>query len=98
MRRLCAQLQQVFALVRPYGLHIPLYGTYWGLAVASNALDPKAVPAARIGQRLAERCVGDLRYYNAEVHGALFALPNYYRDLVGAPARRAVAAGEAVSV
>ena len=98
VRRLCAQLQQVFAQVRPYGLHIPLYGTYWGLAVASDGLDPKAVPAARIGQRLAERGVGDLRYYNAEVHGALFALPNYYRDLVGTTARRAVAAGEAVSV
>jgi len=26
--------------------------------------------------------VKELQYYNPEVHGALFALPNYYRDLV----------------
>jgi spermidine synthase len=26
--------------------------------------------------------VTDLQYYNADIHGALFALPNYYRKLV----------------
>ncbi len=35
-----------------------------------------------------QRGVGDLQYYNADVHGALFALPNYYRKLVLASAER----------
>ena len=58
------------------------YGAYWGLAVASDTLDAAALPPAQLRQRLAGRRLPDLRYYNAEVHPALFALPNYYRDLV----------------
>jgi len=83
VRGLCRMLRAQFAHVRPYGLHIPLYGTYWGMAVASDALDPCAAPPATIHARLEERGIDDLRYYNAQVHGALFALPNYYRQLTG---------------
>ena len=61
---------------------MPLYGAYWGMAVCSNALDVKALDAATVQQRLQARGVKELQYYNPEVHGALFALPNYYRDLV----------------
>ena len=82
VRGFCRTLRSEFANVRPYGLHIPLYGTYWGLAVASDSLDPVAVPGETIHGRLEERRVGDLQFYNAQVHGALFALPNYYRRLV----------------
>jgi len=81
VRAFCATLRDEFAYVRPYGLHIPLYGTYWGLAVASDGLDPIGVAAETIHERLEARRIGDLQYYNAQVHGALFALPNYYRRL-----------------
>ena len=30
----------------------------------------------------ARRGVGDLQYYNGEVHRAMFALPNYIRKIV----------------
>jgi spermidine synthase len=82
VRRLGAELSSVFSQVHGYGLHIPLYGSYWSLAVASDTLDPTAVDAAQVEQRLAERGIGDLQYYNPEVHGALFALPNFYRKLM----------------
>lgn len=83
VRQIVAELRQVFAAVHCYGLYIPLYGAYWGLALAADSLDPTALAAATVAQRLADRGVNDLRYYNAEVHGALFALPNFYRELVG---------------
>lgn len=77
-----AMLARVFRNVSAYGVHIPLYGSYWGMAVVSDSLDPRALPAAEVARRLDERGVGDLRHYNADVHGALFALPTFYRDLL----------------
>lgn len=79
---LVRSLRQQFAVVRCYGLYIPLYGAYWGLAVASDELDPLELKAQQVAERLRQRKVRDLQYYNEQVHGALFALPNYYRELL----------------
>lgn len=81
--RIADGLRAAFARVACYGLYIPLYGAYWGMAVASDTLDPRAVDAATVAARLAERGIADLAYYNPGVHGALFALPNFYAALVG---------------
>ena len=82
VRRLGAALASAFAQVHGYGLHIPLYGAYWALAVASDTLSPLALDAEQVQQRLEARRIGALQYYNAEIHGALFALPNFYRALM----------------
>jgi spermidine synthase len=82
VHQLTASLRSVFAIVRPFGLYVPLYGTYWGMACASDTLDPAALEPAEVEHRLARRGIAGLRYYNGDVHRALFALPNYYRDLV----------------
>ncbi len=84
VRRITADLRATFARVNCYGLYIPLYGAYWGLAIASDSLDPKSLNRATVADRLTERGITDLQYYNADVHGALFALPNFYRELVKA--------------
>lgn len=80
--RLLDELSSVFSIVRPLGLYIPLYGAYWGLCCASDSLDPVALDAASAERRLAERGIADLRYYNGDTHQGLFALPNFYRDLL----------------
>ncbi|MDY0013081.1 MAG: polyamine aminopropyltransferase [Rhodocyclaceae bacterium] len=82
VRKLLANLAGVFRILRPLGLYIPLYGCYWGLAVASDGLDPLAADGARVARRLQARNILGLRYYNEEIHRALFALPNFYRDLL----------------
>ncbi|MCW5593755.1 MAG: polyamine aminopropyltransferase, partial [Burkholderiales bacterium] len=69
-------------VVAPYFVHIPLYGSIWGFACASDSLDPRAVEPGEVDRRLAARGVGDLQYYNGETHRAVFALPNYVRKLV----------------
>ncbi len=84
VRSLALALQRCYARVSCYGLHVPLYGAYWAFAVASDDLAPPALAAGEVQARLDERGVGDLRYYNAPVHGALFALPTFYRELVQA--------------
>ncbi|MFA7664945.1 MAG: polyamine aminopropyltransferase [Burkholderiaceae bacterium] len=81
--RLCSDLRAVFGIVRPFGLYVPLYGSYWGMACASDTLDPLALDPTGAEQRIAERGIADLQYYNGDVHRALFALPNFYRKLVG---------------
>jgi spermidine synthase len=82
VRALALALQRCYANVSCYGLHIPLYGAYWAFAVASDRLEPPTLPAAEVQARLDARGIRDLRYYNAPVHGALFALPTFYRELV----------------
>lgn len=87
VRDLLARLRAVFRHVNPYGLYIPLYGAYWGMAVASDSLAPSRMEAAEVQRRIAARAITHLQHYNARVHGALFALPNYYQKLLGADAR-----------
>lgn len=80
--RQLALLGRLFAHVRPFGLYVPLYGCYWGMACVSDRLDPLAVPAETIDERIRTRGIGALRYYNGAVHQAQFALPNFYRELL----------------
>ena len=82
VRMTLGNLRQVFRRVTPYFVHNPIYGSIWGFACASDELDPRAVSASQADAILAARRVKDLRYYNGDVHQALFALPNYIRELV----------------
>jgi spermidine synthase len=76
-------LRSVFRRVTPYFVHIPLYGSIWGFACASDTLDPRDMSPAGVERVIERRGIGDLQYYNGEVHRAMFALPNYVRALVG---------------
>ena len=82
VRQTLGNLRQAFRLVTPYFVHIPLYGSIWGFACASDTLDPRGLSPDRVEQVLAARGVGDLQYYNGDVHRAMFALPNYVKALV----------------
>lgn len=83
VRSTLANLRQVFARVAPYFAYIPLYGSLWGFAVASDRLDPRDLAPQEVDRVVAARALPDLRYYNGEAHRALFALPNYVRSVVG---------------
>lgn len=81
------RLANVFPIVRPFAVYIPLYGTLYAMAVCSDSLDPLAVSAAEVEKRLAKRGVGGRQYYNGAVHHGLFALPNFVRELTAATER-----------
>lgn len=83
VRTTLGSLRQVFARVTPYFAYIPLYGSMWGFAVASDTLDPRALAPADVERVIAARGLAHLQYYNGEAHRALFALPNYVRSIVG---------------
>lgn len=82
IRRQAGDLAAVFRRVDAFGVHVPLYGSYWGMAIVSDELDPLAIDAGEVARRLEDRGIGALQYYNEGVHGALFALPTFYRNLL----------------
>jgi spermidine synthase len=82
VRATLANLRQVFRKVTPYFAYIPLYGSIWGFACASEVLEPRIMEPAEVERVLEARGVRELQYYNGEVHRALFALPNYVKAIV----------------
>lgn len=82
VRQTLANLRQAFRIVTPYFVHIPLYGSIWGFACASDALDPRALGPEQVDRVIAERGLRDLQYYNGDTHRAVFALPNYVKAIV----------------
>ncbi len=82
VRKNAATLRKVFRQVAPMSLFVPLYGSLWCLAVASDTIDPRATSAETIGQRISERKISDLRYYHPALHAALFTLPAFVQHQV----------------
>ena len=92
------RLNSVFRIVRPYIMYVPLYGSLWAMACASDKLDPKSYTADEIDRRVEHRKLIDLRYYNGETHEGVFALPNFVRDMVAPPRLRQPARGRRLGV
>jgi spermidine synthase len=52
------------------------------MACVSRQTDPLTLLVDDIARRLVVRKIGDLRFYSEQVHHALFAQPNYVRELI----------------
>ena len=87
LRRIAASVRAVFPVFRPYLQYVPLYGTLWCMAMASDSTDPTLLSATEVDARIAERGLQDLQLYNGAMHHALLAQPNFVRDLLAQPAR-----------
>ena len=69
------KLRKLFAEVHPYLGPVPLYGTgVWSWSWGSNTGEP-----LRPVQERQEAIVEGSKAYNAELHQAIFALPNYVK-------------------
>jgi spermidine synthase len=73
-------LRTVFAVVRTMGAFVPLYGSLWLMATASDTLDPAALAPAELSARLATRQIDDLLWYDADAHAGLFSASRAVRD------------------
>ncbi len=82
VRKNAANLGKVFRHVAPMSLYVPLYGSLWCLAVASDTIDPRTTSNDTIEQRIVARDIGGLRYYHSALHAALFALPVFVQQQV----------------
>lgn len=85
VRKNAANLRKVFRHVAPMALFIPLYGSLWCLAVASDGTDPRTVSVDTVTQRMKERRIDGLRYYHPALHPALFTLPLFVQEQMQPP-------------
>lgn len=86
LRRIAASVRAVFPVFRPYLQYVPLYGTLWCMAMASDTTDPALLTADEVDARIAARGIADLQLYNGATHQALLAQPNFVRALLAQPA------------
>lgn len=84
--RIVKTLQCAFRTVRPYLVYVPTYGSLWGMACASDLVDPLTLSAWQVDARIEERGLRNLQYYNGDTHLAVLAQPNFVRQLLLQPA------------
>lgn len=80
--RIVKTLQSAFKIVRPYLVYVPTYGSLWGMASASDSVDPLSLTGQQVDDMIADRGLNRLQYYNGDTHRAVFAHPNFVRDLL----------------
>ncbi|WNC90296.1 polyamine aminopropyltransferase [Paraburkholderia sp. FT54] len=73
-------LRAAFAVIRTMNTFVPLYGSLWMMATASDTLDPAALTIDTLTERLAARGIDTLVHYDAAVHAGLFSASRSVRD------------------
>ncbi|MFM0072849.1 polyamine aminopropyltransferase [Paraburkholderia sediminicola] len=73
-------LRDAFSVVRTMSTFIPLYGSLWMMATASDTLDPAALTAEALSERLAERRIDSLKHYDPALHAGLLSASRSVRD------------------
>ncbi len=85
-RRIYWTLKSAFKFVRPMLNYIPLYGSLWGFATASDHYDPAHLSINQISKRLKAHELKDLKFYNAQTHQQVQCIPPYIQELIQEPA------------
>ncbi len=72
-------LKAVFTVVCPYHAYVPSFVDMWGFATASQCINPTALSAEDIDQRISVRLSNRLKSYDGLTHQSLFTLPKHLR-------------------
>ena len=73
-------LQDVFAVVSPYQIHMPSFSSLWGFTIASDTLKPAAILPEEVDARISSRVSGELRAYDGLTHKGMFAIAKHIRN------------------
>jgi spermidine synthase len=76
-------LHAAFGIVRTMHTFVPLYGSLWMMASASDTLDPAALAIDTLTERLATRGIDSLKHYDPAMHAGLFSASRAVRDKLG---------------
>lgn len=72
-------LEEVFPIVRVFWAFVPSFQLPWAFVLASKRYDPLALSGEELHHRYRERKL-QTRYYSAQLHPAMFALPPYLEN------------------
>lgn len=78
-------LRTVFPYVRAFSIEVPAFDLPWGIAVAGKTQDPVRLAGYEVDQRLADRGVKGLKYYDGVTHEGIFKVPKFLRAAYAAP-------------
>lgn len=79
-RRILSTLTGVFGKVKPYLNYVPLYGGIMGFILCGEAF--KILHVKEVAERLQERDLPNLKLFNPQIYQALFAIPNFVKDIL----------------
>jgi len=72
-------LRNVFAIIRPYQVHVPSFFGLWGFVTASQSLDPCELTPDEVDVRVSTRVSKKLKSYDGLTHRAMFTIPKHIR-------------------
>lgn len=73
-------LRAAFGVVHTMNTCVPLYGSLWMMASASDTLDPAALTVDMLAARLAARRIDSLKHYEPAMHAGLLSASRSVRD------------------
>ena len=75
-----------FEVVRSYTMFVPSFACTWGFIIATNGIDPAALPPKHVSEQIINRNLADkLKAYDHVTHVGLFALPKDLRVKLAQP-------------
>ncbi len=85
-KRIYWTLKSIFKSVCPMLNYVPLYGSLWGFATASDYYSPSKISQREVYERLIAHQIKDLKFYNEETHQSIQLIPPYIKELIKKPA------------
>jgi spermidine synthase len=73
-------LSGVFPIVTVNIADVPCFGGPWGFCTASRRYDPRELTIEEVDNRITQRSLSSLRFYDGMTHRGMFSLPLYIRN------------------
>lgn len=77
---ICKTLNSIFPVTKMYSCYIPSFDSAWGFCVATVNSSASEVTNTIISERISNLLNDKLKFYDAETHIGMFALPKYVRE------------------
>lgn len=78
-------IASVFPVARAYQVYMHSFDSTWGFIMGSLKYDPLSLTSDEVNNRIRNRMAAELRFYDGDIHRALFAIPKHIRRVLEDP-------------